>query len=406
MVKDDFIGKEFDTPTGGVLTVIGKEIINSRTKYLVECSICNKDKELFPDVFKITKTHLLKGRIPCGCSKNPNRSEYQWQILVKRICKIKGYDFLGWYGKWSGVNTKIILYNPISGNTWDSCTVCNFIHNNTGDPAIHGGYAIDDIDHTSDFFSTGKFKDGTKFCRSDKKDKRGKRSYWLYTCSVCSEDEYVKHGVCNGIFEASTSNLKKGNLSCRCAKTYRWTEEQREYKIKKILEQEGGKFIHWSDEGYKDYSSKFKWVCHNGHSCETGVSEFVNSHTRCPTCSDGVLGFYTSKLRERDYLYIISSELDYFKVGRTFNPERRLKENQSRLNRHYGKGEYSFKQDHLFEADHVTIYNLEQLLVGIDVGVYDKNRPENTYGSNELIKEVYYENVVKFCRDYINEWWI
>ena len=408
---DHFIGSTFNTPKGGVLLVVGKERLNKRTKYIVECSICSKDRELFPENFKIAKDHLLGGRVPCGCSEKPERSPLQYEVLIKRRCKETGYEFLGWSENFKGVQTKIILHNPKTCNTWDTCSINNFIAKGSGDPVekslkSSSIFKIDDDLHIKDFLNTGKFLEGTLFWRSDRKTKQGGRHYWKYTCPKCSDDEYVKAGLCDGVFEGHVSNLKKGGLCCRCQIGYSWTKPQREYQIKTLLLKEGGDFIEWFDNFWGNSSkTKFKWLCPKGHDCETTISEFVNSNTRCPTCARGNFGLYTDKLEDKDYLYVLTSKLPYFKVGRSFDPVRRLSENQSRLDKHYGKGKYKFKQTRLLMADHSTIYNLEQLLVGFEIGMYDKDRPENTYGSSELIKNEYYEDVVIFCQEYVEEWW-
>lgn len=71
----DFLGSEFNTPKGGVVRVeslLGKEdFIGGSNVYLLSCSICSEDTELWSvgSIYS-KKGNLLSGKIPCGCSIN------------------------------------------------------------------------------------------------------------------------------------------------------------------------------------------------------------------------------------------------------------------------------------------------------------------------------------------------
>ena len=93
---DTFIGTKI-----GTLTVIG---IHSKTIrwdkiYSVECSICSPDTELFPEIFKSSKSNLTKGQIPCGCSNTTRWTEYQNIIRIKRHCLKLGVFFFSRLGR-------------------------------------------------------------------------------------------------------------------------------------------------------------------------------------------------------------------------------------------------------------------------------------------------------------------
>lgn len=397
-IEEDFIGSIFYTQNGSTLTVTGKNV----GKYTVECSKCSKDKELFPEPFTIESWRLKKGVIPCGCSKAKNWTEEQYKIRVLRKCKEKGYALHGWAGEYLKARTKLKLYNPVTGNEWESTDINGFLSNDKEDPVLHRiktseKFRKDDEYFIEIFKSTGKFKEGTKFTRTSNND-------WTYTCPVCSDDEYVRAGVCSGIFKSLSGTLKNGGLSCRCSNRYTPTEELREYQIKKVLKREGGKFLNWVDT-FRNSNSKFDWLCDEGHPCKTSVSKFLSGQ-RCPSCAGSSYGYFFKRKDEYDTLYISTiSSLDFFKIGRSFEPERRLKENTRRINKYYND-EFEVETSHTFSSDHKTIFNLEQLLIGIDRdSLYNLDRPEDTYGSSELIKNKYYEEVVEFCKDYIDEWW-
>ena len=122
-VKDDFIGQTFPTPKGGVLTVVGisDRKSNGTKVYKLTCSVCHKDKELFPDLFESVKSSLVNDQAPCGCSKTPRWKPFQIIILINRhldkVGKYEGNKFVGFDGgEYKGVNsTKVILNCPEHG---------------------------------------------------------------------------------------------------------------------------------------------------------------------------------------------------------------------------------------------------------------------------------------------------
>ena len=153
---------------------------------------------------------------------------------------------------------------------------------------------------------------------------------------------------------------------------------------------------------YKNARSKFKWVCNKGHNCETSVANFLRWH-RCKTCAElntGINGFYKDRIHEQDYLYIYKIKgQPYIKVGRTFRPDERLKENQTRINKYYGNRKHKITQTHLFTGTHEEIYNLEQSILSKDFVVYSVDLDDG-YGSSELLHESCYDAVVAFVEQW------
>lgn len=394
-MKEVFEGAEKITPKGGVLRVISVE------KYgvcLCTCSICSEDKELFPEgFFKVSRYRLIKGSIPCGCTRI-KWSESQYKVRVERRCHETGYISEGFVGDFKGHTTKLKLFNPATGNSWDTTSLHQYINAKTVDP-VEGKYLNkigtqkEDEYHITNFMKTGSFLVNTIFGRSDKKDKSGRNPYWCYKCPVCSYDEYVEEGYCSGIFTGNQSHLKNGKLSCRCAKSYRWSREQRESKIKKELLKIDSSFIEWVGD-YKGESTKFKWSCSKNHQCKISVGKFVSGQ-RCKTCADLSLsfGYYKDREKEEDHLYIYEIvNLPYIKIGRTFTPDTRIKDNYLRISRYYGEDfKLEIKQT-LFTSDHLSVYNKEQYLLGnTPNSPFSKYKVslENGYGSSELLyKEV------------------
>lgn len=110
------IGKTFETPKGGVLTVVGllsKDKYSSKT-YLVKCSLCAADPELFGDgIFKILRTSVGK-KTPCGCAKKVFWKPEQYDTLVKRSAE--GVDVMN-LGTFSSKRSIVVKRCPIHGET-------------------------------------------------------------------------------------------------------------------------------------------------------------------------------------------------------------------------------------------------------------------------------------------------
>lgn len=369
---DDFIGATFPTPNGWVLTVTGwdgERNGSGNKKYTIECSTCSKDTELFPDGFKSLKGNLVRGQVPCGCAKNPRWSEYQHKVHVQRECKNLGYIFHGWVGEFKGVFTKLELENPKTGNRWESTRIDSFMRG-IGDPEesklkVKEAMTLDDNVHIKAFYKAGFAEDYVFTHNVERVDIKDRCVYWDYICPACSEDEYVKAGVCSGIFTSFIGDLKLGKKACRCSIAYHWTQKQREYQIKKACHEEGLTFIGWGYEefGYKNFHSKFQWDCSEGHDCKTSVSKFLNDGSRCNICridkqkERGVgYGYYPNRAQEADSLYILTFNNHYIKIGRSFDIERRIPElkKESEIS--------NITTLYTVNGVHQEIYNLEQFL--------------------------------------------
>lgn len=209
-----------------------------------------------------------------------------------------------------------MLYNPHTGNIWDTTSLQSFLLLGTKDPEAYNNVRgqnckLPDHYFTNKFKSTGAFKIGTIFERLDSRN-------WRYWCPKCSVDEYVQAGICGEWFYASENHLSEGKVTCRCKKnSFRWNTKQREYQIKKILEDNMlGQFVGWKcPQGYKNSRSIIVWECHNGnHKNETMFSNFVK-RLSCKECSTN--GF---KNHLPAHLYIVRWKglgYDAIKVGIT-----------------------------------------------------------------------------------------
>ena len=345
--EDSFIGSTFPTPKGAIVTVVSSSNVVWRCKkYLCECSLCSKDKELFPNLFPVVKSSLLSGSVPCGCSKRTKWTASQNKVRIERKCVALGLRFIGFIGEYIGKDTKIEVIDGLTEEKIKECTVYMFLHKyysytktltKTTNPTVITKptksttiKGKNEDRHIVDFINAG-FSPLDTFKRSTTRvDSKGCSTYFDWTCHICSDDNYVKAGLCTGLFSSSMGDLKKGKKSCRCSPNYRYKEGQREFQIKTLLEKEGAIFLRWKTDSRDSYS-KFEWMCSEGHFCETAVYSFVNNNARCLTCAQeaGDWGYYPDRVNEVDNLYLLSfkSETEAFlKVGRSFDVKERMRE--------------------------------------------------------------------------------
>ena len=355
------------------LTVVGvSDRKSGRHKvYTLSCSVCSEDKELYPDLFESVKGSLVNGQIPCGCAKSSKWTKQQYEVRVKRECIKRGYEFLGFVGNPDKVNakTKLSLRCLVDGDEWQSTNIANFFCGK-GCPecritATKEANTKPDSALIQSFMATGAYPEGTTFTRNTtRKNKAGHIAYWDVFCPICSNDEFVSNELCSGIFVSYAGNLQRGNKPCRCnTHSYQWTQAQIEYRIQKVCDSEGLGFKGFTDKGYTGTNkSKHLWTCSKGHLCDsTTVHSFLNNDIRCKTCRDesGIgNGFYPDRTEEQDYLYIISFDNQYIKVGRSFDVIQRM----VGLSKDSGIPEDKLEILSIYTATHQEIYDVEQEL--------------------------------------------
>lgn len=126
---EDFIGWKSKDGNLEVVEIIKK---CRHTTYKVHCKICSKDKELFPlGYFVSTKSNLIKGQVPCGCSRHPLLNEQQWLTCANRSAK--GFIIHGYAEPYKGQTTKLDCECLIDKHKWSS-TLSNIIHKGVGCP--------------------------------------------------------------------------------------------------------------------------------------------------------------------------------------------------------------------------------------------------------------------------------
>lgn len=104
-------------PQGNTLTVVRElGLVHSHRHYVYECSICSKDKELWPEGSIFSSLQRVKeGSAPCGCSRRPLWTEHQYYIRAKRSAESKGLVFVGWAGNFSKQETRAVVKCQVHG---------------------------------------------------------------------------------------------------------------------------------------------------------------------------------------------------------------------------------------------------------------------------------------------------
>ena len=219
---------------GGVLAIHGDNgLTKNKKKLLYTCSLCSRDKELYPLMFASSKIHLDSGKTSCGCSKKPEWSPDQYLVRVARVAESVGILVKGYTGVFKGNLTEVNFVCSIHGGF--SNTVANVLSNDISPCSdcarTHAGYSgrLSKDTVIGRFTASGQFPLGPTFTPTSTLNK------WIYHCPICSVDEYHKAGLCDGRFVSHRTSLEKGYLPCRCSIYPRLTKEQAKFKLSNIV---------------------------------------------------------------------------------------------------------------------------------------------------------------------------
>lgn len=184
---------------------------NYKKVYVVKCSICCEDSELYGSgLFITSEDSLRKGIAPCGCAKCVRYSEDQHKVICKRIASKLGYEFLGWSGDYKKLDTRIRLFCDQHGE-WTTTLISSFISRESGCKNCgmirqrkERAPSLEEI--TERILLTGNFHEDTKFWKSDRLDAWGSSQFLFIECPVCLT-----------ISESYIPNLYKGKVPCACS---------------------------------------------------------------------------------------------------------------------------------------------------------------------------------------------
>ncbi|CAH9011814.1 endonuclease [Vibrio phage 5P1c] len=124
---DEFIGAKL---FNGRITVV--DSCHSNTDYYkIHCRVCSIDEELYPEIIA-SKSHLLQGKIPCGCSKSPRLDLRQKGILVNRRAISDMYKSSSLIERQGEIFVRLVCRE---GHFSDTVTYHSFINIGTGCPS-------------------------------------------------------------------------------------------------------------------------------------------------------------------------------------------------------------------------------------------------------------------------------
>lgn len=304
------IGDTFVSAKGGILTVIGvSDTMSGRShKHLVTCSICSKDKELFPEPFEIRYAKLSKGQSPCGCSTY-RYSEEQLRILINRKCKQIDVTFCGFVDR--PIMRGEMRY--MCDHEMVTLTVDRFLNK------IQCG-CHDCAKEKSLYFDIdkGNFPNNVEKVFYD--GSSGIREYY-YKCKICSHDWFTLNGYCSGVFKFLPHRLEKGFMSCRCSTKFK---SDNNFKIGKAIKAK-------IDNGHNHIeiidvigdNVKFRCSLH-GEGLQDYSSCLDGKLPKC--CTKSGWSLIRGREEEDDFLYIMKIYYEdevHIKIGRSFDIRRR-----------------------------------------------------------------------------------
>lgn len=217
----------------------------------------------------------------CTASNPRSAATKSWDYY-KTTCEDiakDGITILGYIEPWKGQKTILKCHCSIHG-VWETTSITTFKQGTScpecGKLSTIAAHKRATTDFSKVFLSTGSFMEGTKFWRSDRVDSRGRFAYWCYSCPICSTDEYVRAGLCSGVFEAAMNTLKNGSLSCRCSKRFLYTKEQWEFRLATKCAERGYTFCGWVKPHLTKINSSKDYFYYN--------CPLHGKHKMIPTC--------------------------------------------------------------------------------------------------------------------------
>lgn len=319
------------------------KIVKGTTK----CKLFCKNSNLYWETTSVEK-HIR--RCGCSCKKcskersviSSSKPKEEYIQKIKDSCTYYNSEFLGFKGGlYKGVLSHVIQRCKEHLCTWDTTEARALVKRDmvtSGCKECKAKVMVEinnskEEDMVSKILSRGSFKKGTVMWRSDRTTLEGTRNYWKYRCPECSFDEYVENGLCSGVFEIFNGGECDTSLGCRCSKGYRWSLEQKEYNLNKVIKQDGIEFITFN----KVDNNRVDLNCQEcNHKWSPLYYNVLCGGNRCPVCSrhNSNWGLYKSRLEEEDLLYVMvltGNKEAIVKIGRSFILQQRIRD----LNKFY-----------------------------------------------------------------------
>ena len=211
---------------------------------------------------------------------------------------------------------------------------------------------------------------------------------WSYKCKVCSYDILTRNGLCSGVFKTTIPSLRAGNKPCRCGGNLILSKSQKEFMVDVAIKDNKLPYIRDGAIFRSGRKDKVPVKCKHGSSTLNYESiKTLNSRPRCCSVegSNG-FGYYPLRSEETDTLYLLKltdNHETFYKIGRTFNLDKRVKE----LARYSG---YSIGLIGFLKDNHEKVFSLEQRLLLNDLLSW-KYTPFKTFGGS---RECFSQNML------------
>lgn len=380
---DDFIGTVFGDEGQILVTDRTDVVVSSHRQYIVICSKCSTDKEIFPDKLLVSKYSLIRGSYPCGCSKSPKWDKRQTEIRVSRKLAEKNMKFLSWAEPYKGAATKMVVlcktcmcvtlsllpYSVLSlGNSCDSCRVIQTGRRNRTSKEV-----------VLSKLPSGVFPDGFHITLMDGV---AASSAVYYFCPKCDSDKYSSAGISSGIFITSSESLLGGHLPCRCQVGYIFPERLQKYRLEQIgYNQHGSKFIDFVTQ-YKGLSTLSKIICQKHGEYTSTVEKFLVGNA-CPSCPSTHV-----RRSKAAYLYVLRVKTQgggFIGYGISFRPSKRLGTHLLNFKKHG----MELSSMTIYESDGESIFTAEQIM--------KKFLPVNQQNIVGFVQESTYETLEEYA---------
>lgn len=285
----------------GVYTILGDNGLKSgNKKYLIHCSICSEDAELFPEIWS-RKGDLMAGKLSCLCSGRFSFSKEQYEILCKRRATETNSEFIGFKSDEKVTGNSYVIFRDAAGVIVDNITVRYFLNKYTEGKYL---FRYDDEYYTNKLQHL--FHEGTKIKRTEN------NTTFKVFCPVCAESPLCKAGITSPWFKSTYQNMVKGNRPCFCSGHYFYSEEEYKFLIKYKLIGVGtfNKIL----KPFNGNKTKFEWQCDCGYIHTQFIRDFFSGR-RCPSCTS--YGFNPDKPAT---LYVVrwaGNNTSFIKVGIT-----------------------------------------------------------------------------------------
>lgn len=269
--------------------------------YLVTCSVCKADAELFPSPFwYMTKGNITQGKSACGCTKKYKWTEYEATTLINRaIAHRPSVSFIGYVGgSYTGIECNLIMNCETHGE-WTTSTMTNLVRLKTGCPSCAGNKLRD--------YSGLKLGSWTVL---DYVSTKGSSKKYNVHCSVCAQDPELFR---DGIFQSGMSNFLKGAACCGCNPQRRWTDYEYGVLVSRVFK--GFPFSLKSLIRRPRKSVRGVFNCELHGDWESPLNNIINRGSVCPACSVG--------MQNHAYVNIVQGT-SAVKFGISLEPGRRL----------------------------------------------------------------------------------